>query len=402
MKEVNDFFEKELDQMNKEFEKQSAILQKHLDEELDRRSQQYSDWMAIRQQLGIVGLEEQYRVEKLKLDELRDAGIMDEELYQQALLAIKLKYAEDYANKAVQFMQGLQNVVSGLENLALQESNIRKEKELAAARDNADKKKKEELAAAGNNAKEKAAIEKKYRQEEIDIQKKYADANFALQVSQIIASTALAAMNAYSSMAGIPIAGPALGAIAAAAAIAAGAIQIASAKAARDQAKSISLSGGSSSNSGGSRITSAGGYQSGGYTGDGAPSQPAGVVHRGEYVVPNLVMRNPAAIDHLRVLEAMRKNYYPFPHRSTGFQQGGFTDPDPATLSQSSHPSLPSPLSQESTSSISLDSLNDTLLKLNHSIDTLNRKGARVSYERLQQAQNAATDVIYRATRQNH
>lgn len=41
------------------------------------------------------------------------------------------------------------------------------------------------------------------------------------------ASTAVAAMEAYKAMAGIPIVGPALGAIAAAAAIASGAAQIA-------------------------------------------------------------------------------------------------------------------------------------------------------------------------------
>ena len=392
--EAEKLFDQAYAGFTKHLDEQTEAIEKSIDRENELMSKKYAEWTSLRQSLDIVGLDEQHRVEMAKLEELHNAGIMSEELYQQALLAIKLKYAEDYANRVTQFTQGLHSVVSGLENLAIQKSNARKEKELEAAGDNADA---------------KAEIERKYRQEELDIRKKYADANFAMQVAEIISSTAVAAMNAYKAMAGIPVVGPGLGAIAAAAAIAAGAIQIASAKAARDQAKSISV-GGSASTTEGSKITSAGGYQSGGYTGPGDLHQPAGVVHRGEYVVPNVVMRNPAAIDHVRVLEAMRKSYYPDPRRYSGFLEGGYASSptlwrgsggevrgDESVTEVGERSSFP--LLWRGVGGEALDSLNSILLKLNASVETLNREGAKVSYERLRKAQTDANDVIYRATR---
>lgn len=56
------------------------------------------------------------------------------------------------------------------------------------------------------------------------------------------------------------------------------------------------------------------GFADGGYTGDGGKYEPAGVVHRGEYVAPQHVMRNPAAGPHIAALESMR----------TGYADGGF------------------------------------------------------------------------------
>lgn len=374
MADSDKLFEKAFADMTKELNAQADYVEKQLDDEFAAFAEKYQEWMQIRQEYGLVGLDEQYRVEKAKLDELHAAGIMEEELYQQALLAMKLRYAEEYANKAAQFTQGLQNVVTGLEDLALQKSNIRKEKELAAAGDNADA---------------RAAIEEKYAKEELDIQKKYADANFALQVTQIIASTALAAMQAYSALAGIVPVGPVLGAIAAAAAVAAGAVQIAKAKAARDQAKSVSMSG---SGGGGSKITSAGGYHDGGPTGPGNPHEPAGIVHRGEYVVPNVVMRNPAAIDHVRVLEAMRQSYYPGRRRSPGFLEGGSTAADPMSPSSTSETA-----NQEA--AIINTRLLEVLEVLTPAVERLNQEGAKVSYERIKDSETSANKVIYRATR---
>jgi hypothetical protein len=51
-------------------------------------------------------------------------------------------------------------------------------------------------------------------------------------------------------------------------------------------------------------------FAEGGYTGDGGKYQPAGVVHRGEYVVPQSVVKSPAASYHISALEGMRNGYY--------------------------------------------------------------------------------------------
>lgn len=56
------------------------------------------------------------------------------------------------------------------------------------------------------------------------------------------------------------------------------------------------------------------GFAEGGYTGHGGKYEPAGIVHRGEYVVPQNVNYSPAAQPHIAALERMR----------TGYADGGF------------------------------------------------------------------------------
>lgn len=51
-------------------------------------------------------------------------------------------------------------------------------------------------------------------------------------------------------------------------------------------------------------------FAEGGFTGSGGKYEPAGIVHRGEYVTPQHVMRNPAAQPHLAALEHMRLRGY--------------------------------------------------------------------------------------------
>lgn len=48
------------------------------------------------------------------------------------------------------------------------------------------------------------------------------------------------------------------------------------------------------------------GYASGGYTGSGGVLEPAGIVHKGEYVIPAWQMQIPATMDMVRILEATR------------------------------------------------------------------------------------------------
>lgn len=67
-------------------------------------------------------------------------------------------------------------------------------------------------------------------------------------------------------------------------------------------------------------------YAKGGYTGDGDVNQPAGIVHAGEYVVPQRVMRNPRAIPMVQTLEGMRQR---------GYAEGGVvTTPNVAAAAQ--------------------------------------------------------------------
>ena len=49
------------------------------------------------------------------------------------------------------------------------------------------------------------------------------------------------------------------------------------------------------------------GYSEGGYTGDGRRLEVAGVVHKGEYVVPQPIMGDPRVVDAVGMIEAIRR-----------------------------------------------------------------------------------------------
>lgn len=68
------------------------------------------------------------------------------------------------------------------------------------------------------------------------------------------------------------------------------------------------------------------GFADGGYTGSGGKYEPAGVVHKGEYVTPQKVMSMPAAQPHVAALERMR----------TGYADGGFVTNTGAAEAQQS------------------------------------------------------------------
>jgi uncharacterized protein YoxC len=52
------------------------------------------------------------------------------------------------------------------------------------------------------------------------------------------------------------------------------------------------------------------GFAEGGYTGDGGKHEPAGIVHRGEYVVPKHIVHNPAYSGYIKALEGARSRGY--------------------------------------------------------------------------------------------
>lgn len=109
-----------------------------------------------------------------------------------------------------------------------------------------------------------------------------------LATAQTLIGTYSAAQKAYESLVGIPFTGPALATAAAALAVAQGLQRVAAINGVE--------------------------FAEGGYTGDGAKYDVAGVVHKGEYVTPKHVVQSPSAKPHLQALERMR----------TGYADGGF------------------------------------------------------------------------------
>ena len=181
-----------------------------------------------------------------------------------------------------------QQTTSQLKDLELQKSEQIYEKD----KQKLDKMlKSKQISQKAYNAKmEKLEEEKEEREKQI--RKKYQLAEFAMQVAQIISTTALAAMQAYAAYAAMPP----VAAIMAGIATAFGAVQIGIATAQYNLAK---------------------GYSKGGFTPKGGKDEPAGIVHKGEYVVPQWVLNTPQGMDYVNVLEAIRTN------KATGYAAGG-------------------------------------------------------------------------------
>ena len=142
--------------------------------------------------------------------------------------------------------------------------------------------------AAGRNRRKVEKLEKE-RDEKIRQMKTQANEKaMKIELAGAIAQTAVAAINAYSSAAAIPVAGFVLGPIAAAAALAAGAIQIATIKK-QQQAE-------------------AAGYAVGGFTPDGRWDEPQGVVHSNEFVANRFAVGNPAIRPALDLIDRAQRN----------------------------------------------------------------------------------------------
>lgn len=185
-----------------------------------------------------------------------------------------------------------------------------------------------ELAAAGDNAEARAAIEEQYEQRKLDTSKKYADIEMGINIAKTIADGALAVMKCFADLG--PIAGGIMAALIGATTIAQVATIVAQRNAIKNQ--TVASSGASSAAPAGGNAV---GFSEGGYTGNGGRLEVAGVVHRGEYVVPQPEMRDPEVAAMVGSIEAKRrsrtsKNSLP------GFAEGGYTG-DADTAADSSN-----------------------------------------------------------------
>lgn len=232
-----------------------------------------------------------------------------EEAYQKAKVALAKKYGQEYSDTSKNFLEnmteditewlnsdlgqavqgsfdtltsGMSSIFSGMTSLIQAELEI----QTAAIEKRYDK---EISQAEGNNYKVKKLEEQKQK----ELAKKKNEANkkmFAMQVIQAVAQTAQNAISAYGSAAAIPLVGYILAPVAAAMAVAAGAIQIAAIK--KQQQASESQ-----------------GYAKGGFTPKGSKFQEVGVVHAGEWVASQEMLANPVARPIINALDyAQRTN----------------------------------------------------------------------------------------------
>ena len=222
------------------------------------------------------------------LDQMYADDLVSYEEYQEE----KTRIAEQQEAQRKEIAQAAMNVIGQVASSGSQLISALQDRELSQVEAKYDK----EIAAAKKAGKDTTKLEEEKEAAMKEVKKKYADSQFAMNVLQVAASTAVAAMNAYSSLASIPIVGPALGAAAAAAAVVAGAAQIAVAKQQRDEAKGL-YSGGYAKD-----------YVEG-YTAQGNPHDTAGVipVHKNEFVANHEAVANPAVKQFLDVFDVAQK-----------------------------------------------------------------------------------------------
>lgn len=202
------------------------------------------------------------------------------EQYQERMTEIARNKEE--ARKAI--MQQAFNTVNTMLSAASSYSQACSDLETARINANYEK----QIEAAGNNSEKKKRLEEKRDKELAAAKKKANKRAMVIQIAQATAQTAQSAINAYSSAAAIPIVGHILAPIAAATAVAAGMLQIATIKK-QQQAQEA-------------------GYYEGGFTGGSSYRRKAGIVHEGEFVANHNAVNNPQVLPALQLIDEAQRN----------------------------------------------------------------------------------------------
>ena len=184
---------------------------------------------------------------------------------------------EDYAAVAVASLGFVNSAISAVSQLFQAEQQAQEN----AITERYDK----EISKAGSNSIKGKKLEEQKQKELAAVKNKYRKKQMSMEIAQAVASTAMAAINAYASASKVNFI---LGPIAAAMALAAGAIQIAAIKKQHSAESS--------------------GYYVGGFTGGNSYRKEAGVVHEGEFVANHLAVNNPNVLPMLQFIDHAQKN----------------------------------------------------------------------------------------------
>lgn len=216
-----------------------------------------------------------------KLKELYGCDKQNHAAYMQAKAQVTANFLDNMVQQTSAAYNGINNILSSASAYAQACSDL----EQAKISKNYEK----QIAAAGNNSKKKKKLEEKRDKELAAAKSKANKKSMKIEIAQAIASTAMAAINAYSSAASIPVTGWVMAPIAAGMATAAGMLQIATIKK-QHQAE-------------------AAGYYEGGYTGGNRYRKEAGVVHEGEFVANHNAVNNSSIRPALDLIDrAQRSN----------------------------------------------------------------------------------------------
>ena len=253
-----------------------ALLKKFTQEQSDRLAD-------LQREMANAGelhdWDKQLQLQKQMLDE----RLITQQEYENNVTKITQQAEQDrqnirdaFAQQAQQLLQSTSSLFSAMQSR--EESRV-------------DKKYKALIAAAKKQGKDTTKLEEQQEAEKFAIQKKYANKQFAMTVLQIIAQTALGIQKIWAEWGWNPPV--AIGLTATTSAV--GAVQLATAKAQRDQAAGLYK----------------GGYndEAEGYTGDGNPKEVAGFipVHKKEFVINHEALQVPAVRRVADVIDTMQK-----------------------------------------------------------------------------------------------
>ncbi|MBF1456670.1 MAG: 2-oxoacid:ferredoxin oxidoreductase subunit delta [Prevotella nigrescens] len=324
--------------IDEDFAKGALNKEQHQQAITNLEKQAEEQRLQIRQQYGLASQQELYNAENEQLKEHLRQGLITQEEYEEAVKNLKISRMKEafdyYSNLAGGAVQALQQA---------EEANV-------------DAKYDAEIEAARNAGKDTTELEKKKANEQLKIQKKYADINFAIKASQIVADTSVSIMKALGELG--PIAGP----IAAALMGITGAAQLAAANAERQKVKRMSLNGaGGASSASGTRVVT--GLESGGsidvereqdgkrFHADYDPyrrgfiDKPTVIVGEGgygrsrEWVASNAAVENPTVAPFLNIIDQAQRagnirtldmNKFLL-HQAQGRAAGGYITPSAPT-----------------------------------------------------------------------
>ena len=296
---------------------EQQIAQAEADEAM-RKQQEYADKLQQwRKEYSGTSAETQKNAELAVLDEMHKAGLVKEEEYQQLRKAIQQKYAlgnkyndngygdmltnmytawdgliNGTTDKSVSSMQKIGAVAQStwaIAGAALEQYSAYSQAccdvEVAEIEAKYDK----EIAAAGKNQKKVAQLEEQKEKDIAKVKSKYNKQAMTIEMAQAVAQTAMAAINAYASAAAIPVVGHELAPIAAAMAVAAGMIQIATIRK-QHQAQSS-------------------GYYGGGFTRRSLNDrEEVGVVHANEFVANARATQNSELMPFFSLIDYAQRN----------------------------------------------------------------------------------------------
>jgi TP901 family phage tail tape measure protein len=283
------------------------------DKEFDARIEQYEAFQEkilakaadIRAAITEDSARTQYETEMKWIEKLHKDGLLSDEEFEKAKMDQKLGFAAKIAQEVNRYAEMASNF-----------SNALKEAETAQLEAQYQR----QLTAAGDNAERREQIDAEYEQKKLDLQKKYADVDMAINIAKTVANGAAAVVKALADPGGVA------GYILAGLVGVTTAAEIATIIAQRNAIKATSVGGGGSSSipkTGERKMT---GYSEGGFTPKAASDSTAvGVVHANEYVAPAwMVRQNPVTFANL---ERYRKagSHGRSGSMSRGFADGGFT-----------------------------------------------------------------------------